>query len=369
MVWAKPKYIVEDIDRHGNVRVYFCRRGQRKIRIHALPDSPEFWEAYAAATQGRPLPPRGKEPRVSPRASEGTLRWLAQAYFSAPEYRCLDSSTQTVRRRVIEGCLLEPLEPGSSFIMADCPLDRISGKHVKMLRDRKAKVPEAANTRLKALRGLFKWALADIDLATRFPTGINPARDVPSFRTYSTGHHTWTLEEVTQFEAAHPPGCTARPALALLLFTGQRKSDVIAFGRQHVKDGWLHFTQFKNRNRRPVTLDLPNLPELQAAIDTTPSANLTFLVTAHGQLFTSVGFGNRMRKWCDAAGLKECTAHGLRKAGACIAAENGATEAQLMAIFGWSDPNMAALYTKKARQKRIAGNAMGLLVRKVREER
>jgi hypothetical protein len=51
MVWAKPKYIVEDIDRYGNVRVYFRRRGQRKIRIHALPESPEFWEAYAAATQ------------------------------------------------------------------------------------------------------------------------------------------------------------------------------------------------------------------------------------------------------------------------------------------------------------------------------
>jgi hypothetical protein len=140
MVWAKPKYIVEDIDRYGNVRVYFRRRGQRKIRIHALPESPEFWEAHAAATQGRPLPPRREESRVSPRAREGTLRWLAQAYFSSPDFRCLDPSTQTVRRRVIEGCLLESLEPGSSFIMADC-LDRISGKHVKMLRDRKAKVP------------------------------------------------------------------------------------------------------------------------------------------------------------------------------------------------------------------------------------
>jgi integrase len=167
----------------------------------------------------------------------------------------------------------------------------------------------------------------------------------------------------------HPPGCTARLALALLLFTGQRKSDVIALGRQHVNDGWLHFTQFKNRNRRPVTLDLPILPELQAVIDTAPIGNLTFLVNAHGQPFTSAGFGNRMRKWCDAAGLKDCSAHGLRKAGACIAAENGATEAQLMAIFGWSDPNMAALYTKKARQKRIAGDAMGLLVRKIRDER
>jgi integrase len=159
------------------------------------------------------------------------------------------------------------------------------------------------------LRGLFKWGLANIDLAARFSTGINPARDVPSFRTYSTGHHIRTLEEVTQFEATHASGSTARLALALLLFTGQQKSDVIAFGRQHVKNGWLHFTQFKNRNRRPVTLDLPILPELQAAIDTAPSGNLTFLVNAHGQPFTSAGFENRMRKWCDAAGIKECTAH------------------------------------------------------------
>jgi len=76
---------------------------------------------------------------------------------------------------VIEGCLLEPLEPGSSLIMADCPLARISGQHIKMLRDRKAEVPEAANTRLKALRGLFKWALLDPDLASCFP-GWNQSR-------------------------------------------------------------------------------------------------------------------------------------------------------------------------------------------------
>jgi integrase len=197
-----------------------------------------------------------------------------------------------------------------------------------------------------------------------FPMAGNPARDVPSFRRHSAGHHTWTLEEVERFEASHAPNSTARLALALLMFTGQRKSDVIAFGRQHLKDGWLHFTQFKNRNRKAVTLDLPLLPELQAAIDADPCGNMTFLVNEYGKPFTTAGFGNRMRKWCDAAGLKDCSAHGLRKAGACSAAENGATEAQLMAIFGWSDPDMAALYTKKARQKRIAGDAMGLIVPK-----
>jgi integrase len=251
--------------------------------------------------------------------------------------------------------------------MADCPIAKLTGKHVKMLRDRKAAAPEAGNTRLKALRGLFKWAIGEEDLMNRFPIAGSPARDVPSFHTHSAGHHTWTPEEVERFEAIHAIGSTARLALALLMFTGQRKSDVIAFGRQHVKDGWLHFTQFKNRNRKAVTLDLPLLPELQAAINAGPCGNMTFLVNEYGKPFTTAGFGNRMRKWCDAAGLKGCTSHGLRKAGACIAAENGATEAQLMAIFGWSDPDMAALYTRKARQKTIAAGAMGLIVQRRKE--
>jgi len=36
------------------------------------------------------------------------------------------------------------------------------------------------------------------------------------------------------------------------------------------------------------------------------------------------------------SGLAKCSAHGLRKAGATIAAENGATDQQLMAMFGWT---------------------------------
>ena len=70
-----------------------------------------------------------------------------------------------------------------------------------------------------------------------------------------------------------------------------------------------------------------------------------------------------MKKWCREAGLsEECTAHGLRKAGATIAAENGATEHQLMAVFGWASARQAAIYTKKANRTRLAADAMHLLV-------
>ncbi len=67
-----------------------------------------------------------------------------------------------------------------------------------------------------------------------------------------------------------------------------------------------------------------------------PTGNLAILVTTFGKPFTSNGFGNWFRKQCDEAGLKHSSAHGLRKAGAALAAENGATERQLMAIFGWT---------------------------------
>lgn len=56
-----------------------------------------------------------------------------------------------------------------------------------------------------------------------------------------------------------------------------------------------------------------------------------------------------------------CTAHGLRKAGATIAAERGASERQLMAIFGWQTSKQAVLYTRAAEQKVLAGGAMALL--------
>jgi hypothetical protein len=60
--------------------------------------------------------------------------------------------------------------------------------------------------------------------------------------------------------------------------------------------------------------------------------------------------------------LPHCTAHWLRKAGAVIAAENGATPHQLMAIFGWRTLKEAERYTKAVQQKKIAAGAMNLLV-------
>jgi hypothetical protein len=96
------------------------------------------------------------------------------------------------------------------------------------------------------------------------------------------------------------------------------------------------------------------------AIEAGPCGDLTYLATEFKRPFASNGFGNKFRNWCDQADLPHCTAHGL-KAGACIAAENGATEKQLTAIFGWQTMKEAAHYTKMANQRKLAASAMPLL--------
>ena len=191
----------------------------------------------------------------------------------------------------------------------------------------------------------------------------NPARDVSYLRGRQGGFHSWTTGEVERYEERHPIGTTARLALALLLYTGQRRPDIVLFGRQHVRQGSLRFTQQKNRNRRPITLELPILPVLQKIIDTRKTGDLTFLVNDYGQPFTGNGFGNKMRQWCNEAGLPHCTSHGLRKSGAAIAAENGATSHELMSIFGWLTLKEAERYTRAAEQKKIAARAMSMLER------
>lgn len=224
-------------------------------------------------------------------------------------------------------------------------------RHVRFLRDQK-NGPEAANGILKALRALFSWAVvAEL-------TNINPAKTVPKVRYKSDGFHTWTLDEVRQYEAAHPSGTKPRLALALLLYTGARRGDAVLLGRQMIREGWLTFTSTKTN----ITVSVPVLPELQTELNLAAKSNLTFLVTAYGKPFTSAGFGMRFRQWCNRAGLKHCSAHGLRKTGATIAAERGASEAQLNAIFGWSEnSNESRRYTRAARQRVLARHAVTLL--------
>ena len=75
------------------------------------------------------------------------------------------------------------------------------------------------------------------------------------------------------------------------------------------------------------------------------------MLNKYGRPYSYSGFDQAFDDWCDQAGLPEqCTAHGVRKAAAALMYENGASEAELCAIFGWKiGSRMAAYYAKKYR--------------------
>jgi integrase len=327
-------YLCSDYDRHGNRRLY-VRRGGRKIRIRAKTSDPEFRSAYDEAIVALDVP------AVDRRRTYhlGSLGWLAAEYFASPEFKSLDPVSQLRRRAIIEECLQETRKPGSPDLIRDCPVALLTSQHVIMLRDYKAKqgLPAAANNRKKWLSSMFGWAVEHGYMKS------NPARDARRVRYASEGWHTWTVDEVRQYEARHPIGTKARLALALLLYLGARRGDVVTLGKQHRKDGWIRFVPRKTRYRRQRISEKPILPELKKVIDASPCGDMTFLVTHAGEPFTAAGFGNWFRDRCNEAGLSHCSAHGLRKAGATIAAENGATDRELMALYDWDSAAMATV--------------------------
>lgn len=349
MARFRLKYVHSDRDRHGNIRHYFKRGPSPKTRLHGLPGSEEFMSGYHNALAGLTLPPMKSQGRVD------SLEWLCNAFYRSSEFRGQADGTRASKRRIYRLICAEPLSPSSNLHIGDMPYREMSAKHVRTLRDWKAETPHAANNWIKALRALFKWAIEEEHAAH------NPARDVPLLRVVSEGFHTWTLEEMRQFEAAHPIGGQARLAMALMAFTGQRRSDVIRLGPQHARAGRFRFTQKKNETRHPVVVEIPILPVLAEIISASVCGTRTYLIGETGAPWSNGGFGNKFHGWCVEADLPHCSAHGLRKAASCAAAEGGATELQMMAIFGWRSPAMARRYTLKASQRKMADATMHLL--------
>src|SRR4029450_3856665 len=86
------------------------------------------------------------------RLQERTWHWLCALYFASPEFKRLEASTQSVRRRILEATCKEPVAPGERETFANFPIERLTSKAIRVLRDRKALTPHAANNRLKAIR-------------------------------------------------------------------------------------------------------------------------------------------------------------------------------------------------------------------------
>ena len=335
-------------DRHGKLRWRWRKTGFPTYYFRNPPDTAGFKDELAACEAGAPIRPG--EGRCIPR-SVGDL--VARYYGSANFNR--GGADDRQRRRL----LIESFRSG----FADDLVANFRWDHIEAILAERAQKkekggrtvggPVAAQNLRKQLRRLFAYAkrlgwIAD-----------NPVDEAERIAAPKTGgYYSWTEQDIAQFQAKHPLGTRARLALEIMLWTGQRRGDARLFGPEHLKNGQINYRQGKTG----TDLWLPAAPQLLEAISAMQRVGFkTFLVTEYGKPFSRAGFGNKMREWCDEAGLHQCTAHGLRKAMARRLAESEASQQAIKAVGGWKGDAEVTTYTRGADQRRLASAAINRL--------
>jgi integrase len=314
---SKPyPFLYRDIDRQGAERWRLRAPRRPTTTIKGAYGSPEFAANYRAAMEGE----CAIRPHEQTKGGHGTIGALAHTYLKSAAFADLAPATQRNRRAFIDQLVMS---------YGKLPVAQLERRHVRLMMDNNIATPGKAREMLSALRALTTLALDDGTIAADPTTGIKQPK------LSQDGIAAWSENEIAAYEAFYPIGTPARLALALALFTGQRASDLIHMGRQHVRDGAIELRQQKTK----TTLAVPLHPELRAIIDASPSTNLLFLVSEYGKPYASANsLGQAMRRWARQAGVNGRSIHGLRKSCCRRLAEAGCTAHEIAAISGHEPP-------------------------------
>jgi integrase len=327
-------YIQRFKDRHGRERAYYRRKGFKKVALPTV-GSPGFLAAYEAANT-----PDRSQGVASERSKPGTLSALLAAYFLSGTFRDLRASTQRSQRNQLDRFRKD---------YGVCLVKDFTRELLDEIFEGMESRAQAMNLR-KRLRRVFRFG---IKLGWM---GENPIRDTEAPKYRTKGFTPWSEEDIAAFEKRWPSGTRERLALALLLYTGQRRSDVVTIGRQHVKAGRIHVQQLKTDARVAIRMH----PLLRAEIDAAPN-EMTFLLTGYGKPFSAAGFTSWFVERAEAAGLNGRTPHGLRKAAGRRLAEAGCSSKEIAAVLGHQTLAEIERYTKDADIERLSDTAMDKL--------
>ncbi|MGV8855946.1 MAG: tyrosine-type recombinase/integrase [Devosia sp.] len=334
-VMPRPRkpFVQREKTRHKKTVWYFRRGDGPRIRLPGDYESPEWAAAYEAALGGTKPPPP---------TSTGTVKWLIERYYASAKFAGLAPDTQKFRRGILDR------------VMKGAGHGQIRNVTRQMLaegRDARSETPFAAINYLKVMNQLFTFAV-DAGYMTE-----NPARGIQKPSPATTGHKPWTATDIRNFQKRWPIGTRERLAMDLAFYTGLRRSDLVQIGRQHIRNGVIRYRATKNG----VEIVLPVAAALQTTIDASPTGDLTFLATLRNTPWKKESFGTWFASACAEAKVKG-SAHGLRKAAATFAAENGATDQQLMAIFGWTNAEQAGVYTRTASRAKLAAMGASMII-------
>ena len=323
-------HVHKETNRHGDV-VWYYRVGQGpRTRLRETYGTRAFVAEVKAVAAGAP-----PTPALPRKAGQGSLAWAIGLYRASSAWSNLSAATRKQR-----GCIFDRIvrsDTGGKPLLGLPRKAILDGLHAR------SETPAAARHFLQTMRGLFTWALAE-ELVS-----VDPTMGVVARAARTEGHPVWNDDDIAAFRARWPLGTRERVAFDVLLHTGLRRGDAVMLGRPHVKAGVIRIKTAKTGE--PVAIVI--CAELAATLAAGPCGDLTFIAGEKGMPRVKASFGEWFRVACHAAGVRK-SAHGLRKAAATRDANDGYTEAELEAKYGWRGGRMASHYTRSADRERLS---------------
>jgi hypothetical protein len=376
------RYLISDVSDKGQLRWYVQLRDKLpKIRIHEEFGSGEFNRAVDAAivdqigkfgdatdwVRAEKQRREKREPLPITPPAPGSLRWYWTLYRQSDRWlgnlaigeEGLAESTRDARTGLIEPLLHDNGERPFAALTR------------RVLREElKARTPVQAGNLLSALRHVIGWMIDEEHIEPDDDPTIGLKSGKAKASRESGGWVPWTDEDMAKYRARWPLGTEARLMFDILHFTHLRLGDAARFGFAHLqrtlKIMMVKVATEKSKGRTTATVPVHR----DFAVSLAAARNAGILGT--GLVFTGKlvkgetlpmnkkAWAAKFKKFARLAGVNEPkkNCHGVRKARAEVAAYSECTEAQMMAMFGWRDHKMPALYIAKVNRDKLAISGM-----------
>jgi integrase len=335
-----------EITRHGTA-IWVYRAPGVYHQMKSPPGSLAFWQEYADVSRGKRLAdaaPVTQVAQVARRDDEKSLGWLIGQFCASKEWRAMRPNTAANYASILRR--IEKMNGSEPFL-------GVTAKSIAELRDEIAKAsPTMADKFVSVMRVVFGWACRQENGAL---LPANPAVGVSKVKADGDHHHMWTEDERQRFTDHWQRGSQERLAYDLLYGSGQRRSDVVLMGPKNISRSGkvISLTQVKTNKDIAVPMSHRwfNLGEAIVAARVTGAE--TFIVGQNGKPRSPDDFGRWFGAAAKAAGLKDCTSHGLRRAASAAAVEAGYTAGQIMGFFGYT-LQQAEDYVKEFSRNKVA---------------
>ncbi|OSJ34883.1 tyrosine-type recombinase/integrase [Bradyrhizobium japonicum] len=342
------KYVHRVPDRSGKTRHYFRIR-RAEYAIQGEPGSAEYlknYHALLALHQPRDRIRGGS--KASRRAlfqnwRPGSVGSVIRKYLKSNQHAALGDRTRLAYRRALE-VIREKI---GNRILVRLDTDDVDFYCAQIANEHG---PSTADLHRHLISTLWKFSKGLRECRRKGRS--NPTASANKHYRVKSPHKPWPVSVQRAFlQAAHP---TLHLAFHLLLYTGQRRGDVVAMKWCDFDGNKIHIAQQKTAE----TISIHAHRRLREVLRATPRVSEHILTNRWGKPCTPGALTTAVKRRLKEIGAPRYTLHGLRKSAAVTLAELGCSELEIMAVLGHKTSKMALYYCREANKTRLNERAI-----------